>query len=425
MAEFKNLDITALPEGWGAGHFGELVDYALGRTPPRNDASYWKEGIYPWVSISDMKPHAVVSETAEKVTEKAFDKVFRGQLVPEGSLLMSFKLTIGRVSRLGMPALHNEAIISFRPEPTRVNEDYLAYYLSQINYKDYQDTAIKGQTLNKGKIDSLEIALPPIPEQQRIAQVLSTVQQAVEQQERLIRTTTELKQSLMQKLFTEGLRGEAQKETEIGMVPEGWEVVYCEDVCEKITVGIVVQPVQYYVPEGVPALRSQNIRVNKMQMEPMIHISKEANEGPVRKSRLAAGDVLIVRTGANVGMSCVLPDELDGCNCIDLLILRTDRSRLRGSFLSRFVNTDAAKLQVGAGKIGLAQPHFNVGSVRRMLVPLPPLEEQYEIVRSMEAVDQRHDIALKKRQSLQDLFRTLLHELMTGKVRVRELDPVS
>ena len=158
-SKFKNLKTDSLPPHWSADFFGNLVDYKLGKTPPRSSAVYWKEGKYPWVSISDMAPHGVVTETAEKVSQVAYDTVFRGKLVPEGSLLMSFKLTIGRISRLGIPAFHNEAIISFQPNPEEISPDYLCYYLSQINYKDYQDTAIKGQTLNKGKLDALEIEI--------------------------------------------------------------------------------------------------------------------------------------------------------------------------------------------------------------------------------------------------------------------------
>jgi type I restriction enzyme S subunit len=102
-------------------------------------------------------------------------------------------------------------------------------------------------------------------------------------------------------------------------------------------------------------------------MEPMVFISEEANDGPVAKSKLRAEDVLIVRTGANLGMSCVLPSGLDGCNCIDLLFIRTKPERLNGSYLSRFINSVEAKKHVGAGKTGMAQPHFNVGTVKRSL----------------------------------------------------------
>lgn len=419
-AVFKHLNVVALPEEWSAKHFGDLVDFKLGRTPPRGSAVYWKEGKYPWVSISDMTPNGVVTDTAEKVSQKAYDAVFRGKLVPKGSLLMSFKLTIGRVSRLGMPAFHNEAIISFQPNPEEISPEYLGYYLSQLNYKDYQDTAIKGQTLNKGKLNALEIALPPLPEQKKIAHVLSTVQRAIEAQERIIQTTSELKKALMHRLFTEGLRDEPQKHTEIGPVPKSWEVVRCEDVCDTISVGIVVRPSSYYVVDGVPAFRSQNVREDRIQPEPMVYISEEANNGPVKKSKLSSGDVLIVRTGYP-GTSCVVPPEFDGSNCIDLIFVRPNKEKLRSRYLSRFFNSDAAKVQVQAGKIGLAQQHFNVGAVKNTKLPLPPKEQQDEIVARLELIDSKVDLATSKRGTLQDLFRTLLHELMTAKTRVQEL----
>jgi type I restriction enzyme S subunit len=264
------------------------------------------------------------------------------------------------------------------------------------------------------------LPLPPLPEQKKIAHILSAVQQAIEGQERIIQTTTELKKALMHKLFTEGLRNEPQKETEIGPIPESWEMVRCEDVCNTISVGIVVKPSSYYVADGVPAFRSQNVREDRIQPEPMVYISNEANNGPVKKSKLSAGDVLIVRTGYP-GTSCVVPPEFDGSNCIDLIFVRPSKKKLRSHYLSRFFNSDAAKVQVQAGKIGLAQQHFNVGAVKNTQMPLPPKEQQDEIISHLKLIDSKHDLATSKRNTLKDLFRTLLHELMTAKIRVNEL----
>jgi len=275
--------------------------------------------------------------------------------------------------------------------------------------------------LSQSKLAELPIALPPLPEQKKIAHILSTVQRAIEAQERIIQTTTELKKALIYKLFTEGLRGEPQKQTEIGPVPESWEVVRCEVVCDTISVGIVVKPSSYYVKDGVPAFRSQNVREDRIQPEPMVYISEEANQGPVKKSKLSAGDVLIVRTGYP-GTSCVVPPEFEGSNCIDLIFVRPNKGKLRSHYLSRFFNSDAAKVQVQAGKIGLAQQHFNVGAVKNTKMPLAPTDQQDEIVAQLELVDSKHDLVTAKRNALQDLFRTLLHELMTAKTRVHQLE---
>jgi len=301
---------------------------------------------------------------------------------------------------------------------------FLFFYLLHPEVRSDLAGKMEGSTgrqrLSKTVLGDRLIPLPPLPEQKNIAHILSTVQQAIEAQERIIQTTSELKKALMNKLFTEGLHNEPQKQTEIGSVPESWEVVRCEDVCDTISVGIVVKPSSYYVANGVPAFRSQNVREDRIQPEPMVYISEEANNGPVKKSKLSVGDVLIVRTGYP-GTSCVVPPEFDGSNCIDLIFVRPNRAKLRSHYLSRFFNSDAAKVQVQAGKIGLAQQHFNVGAVKNTQMPLPPTDQQDKIVAHLELIDSKHDLATSKRNTLQDLCRTLLHELMTAKTRVHEI----
>ena len=410
MGVFKHLDIDALPEGWEAAHFRDLTDYALGRTPPRNDASYWKDGTYPWVSISDMEPFGVVTDTAEQVTEKAFERVFRGQLVPKGSLLMSFKLTIGRVARLGIPALHNEAIISFMPEREKVDDRYLAYYLSQINYSDYQDKAIKGHTLNKGKIDALEIALPSLPEQQRIAQVLSTVQEAIAQQERLIRTTTELKQALMQKLFTEGLRGEALKETEIGRVPESWEVVKVMDTGTVVTGSTPSTSREDFYGGDYNLISPGDLDVTKY----VNTVQKKLTAlGFDQCRKLPKGAVLVGCIG-NVGKVGIVADDRSATNQQINAIIPNER--YDGEFLYYAMDYNRKRLEALAGKVTI--PLVNKSNFERFQIAAPPINDQRLIAEALDAVDARKAVAENKRNALQDLFRTLLHELMTGKVRV-------
>ena len=120
----------SIPPHWQWVRLGDLAEYAAGRTPPRHDPTFWNNGDYPWVSIADMQHGASVLTTKETVSERAKSRVFGSEPVPPGTILMSFKLTIGKISRLGIPAFHNEAIISVRPF-LRDMDAYLFAFLPQ------------------------------------------------------------------------------------------------------------------------------------------------------------------------------------------------------------------------------------------------------------------------------------------------------
>ncbi len=267
-----------------------------------------------------------------------------------------------------------------------------------------------------------EVRIPLPQDQKDIAAVLRHVDDAVSIQDGQLRTLEATKRSAMHSLFTRGLRGEPQKETEIGPVPESWGTVECEDVSDSITVGVVVKPASHYVENGIPAFRSLNIRSDRIDASTLVYFSSEDNDTLLSKSKLKAGDVLVVRTGYP-GTSCVVPEEFDGANCIDLVIVRPNAARLHGEFLSRFLNSDVGRRQARSNSHGLAQKHLNVGAVRRLRMPLPPtLDEQREIVSILEAIDRKIDLHRRKRAVLDELFRALLHKLMTGEIRVSDLD---
>jgi len=236
----------------------------------------------------------------------------------------------------------------------------------------------------------------------------------------IVRNARDLKKSLLRRLFTHGLRGEPLKETEIGPLPQSWELKECESVCDMITVGIVVQPASHYVPAGVPAFRSLNVREDRLDRSNLVYVSPEANETILSKSKLRTGDVLVVRTGYP-GTSCVVTDQFNGANCIDLVMLRPSQTMV-AEFLSRFFNSESGRQQALNAKTGLAQQHLNVGAVKRTKVPFPPLDEQHEIADILQTVDRKIDIHESKKRSLQDLFKTMLHELMTAQIRVNDLD---
>lgn len=419
-AAFKYLNPANLPKEWTADYFGNLVDFNLGRTPPRASPIYWKDGKYPWVSISDMTPNGVITDTAEKVSQQAHDGIFKGKLAPEGSLLMSFKLTIGRMSRLGIPAFHNEAIISFQPNSEEISPEYLSYYLSQINFKDYQDTAIKGQTLNKGKLNSLEIALPPLPEQKKIAHILLTVQRAIEAQERIIQTTTELKKALMHKLFTEGLRNEPQKQTEIGPVPESWEVVELGSLA-KVGNGSTPKRANEAYWEGgtIPWLNSTKIH-DRFITEADQFVTPQAVK-ECHLPRVTPNSLLIAITGQGKTLGNSAITRIETCINQHLAYAQFHAAKIVPDFVLWFMQTRYDYLRAIAHGGGSTKGALTCGFLKTLPIPVPSRAEQEEIATTFQTLEDKQDFAVRKQAALQDLFRTLLHELMTAKTRVHAL----
>ena len=158
-----------LPDNWQWVRFGQIVRMCIGKTPARGDVRYWSDATKPWVSISDMADYGHINNTKEKISNDAAASIM-GSISPVGSLLMSFKLTVGRTSILDIDAYHNEAIISIYPfiDENFAFRDYLFYTLPVLSNMGDAKDAIKGKTLNSKSLNSLLIPLPPLKEQRHI-----------------------------------------------------------------------------------------------------------------------------------------------------------------------------------------------------------------------------------------------------------------
>ena len=180
----KNKKITVIPfdipETWNWVRLGDIAHLKIGKTPKRSETNYWDSDI-PWVSISDMVSDNFTNTTKENISEKALNEIFKSNLSPKGTLLMSFKLTIGKVSILDIDAVHNEAIVSIFPfiEHENTLRDYLFKTLPLlVNYADSKG-AIKGKTLNSTSLNNLIIPLPPFEEQKQIINKLNTFEHLI------------------------------------------------------------------------------------------------------------------------------------------------------------------------------------------------------------------------------------------------------
>ena len=205
------------------------------------------------------------------------------------------------------------------------------------------------------------------------------------------------------------------KQTEVGVIPEEWEPRPCSELSERIMVGIVICPTQYYVRHGVPAFRSANIREDGINDSDLVFIS-EASNSLLAKSQTRTGDVLTVRTGYP-GTSAVVHPVHAGCNCIDILITRPSK-KLDSEFLAIWINSSFGKEQVLRNQGGLAQKHFNVGDMRNLVVALPPLPEQQAIATALSDVDALLAALDRLIAKKRDLKQAAMQQLLTGQTRL-------
>ena len=157
-----------VPYSWLWVRFGQIVRISIGKTPVRGDVRYWSNTTKPWVSISDMVDYGYINNTKEQISDAAASLM--SSISPAGSLLMSFKLTVGRTSILNIDAYHNEAIITIYPfiDDEFALRDYLFYTLPILSNMGDSKDAIKGKTLNTRSINNLLIPLPPLKKQRHI-----------------------------------------------------------------------------------------------------------------------------------------------------------------------------------------------------------------------------------------------------------------
>lgn len=191
-----------LPSGWEWVHLPDVTDYKVGKTPSTKSSIYWTNDSngYNWVSIADLNHYGVVTETSKRVTREALKDVFKAEPVAVGTILMSFKLTLGKISILEVPAFHNEAIISIYPSPA-IDKKYLFKILPARANEGDSKSAIKGNTLNSESIAALLLPLPPLAEQHRIVAKVDELMALCDQLEQQHSNAQEAHETLVSQLL--------------------------------------------------------------------------------------------------------------------------------------------------------------------------------------------------------------------------------
>ncbi|QQR75346.1 MAG: restriction endonuclease subunit S [Holophagales bacterium] len=407
LALAVGMPATPAPKGWKWSALTDLARLESGHTPSRNHPEYWG-GSIPWLGIRDARAHdgRRIDETEETINKLGIENS-SARLLPAGTVCLSRTASVGYVVVMGRPMATSQDFVNWVCSKD-LDPGFLKYLL--IAEGDGLLRFASGsvhQTIYFPEVKAFHICHPPRPEQQRIVALLDEafagIAIAKANAERNLQNARALFESHLQAVFTR--RG------------DGWVDRQLASLCREIAVGYVGPMKTQYKENGVPFLRSQNIRPFEVSMDNSMFID-EVFHRALKKSQLRPGDLAIVRTGYP-GTAAVIPTELPDSNCSDLVIARPSKE-IDPHFLAAFFNSSFGKQLVLGKSVGAAQKHFNITTAREVMLHVPPMPEQRSIVARVRALraETQHLVQLygRKLASLRALERSLLHQAFVGEL---------
>jgi type I restriction enzyme S subunit len=313
-------------------------------------------------------------------------------------------------------------ILVFRPKP----EVCGAYLLGLIHSPEFLSHAI--QTTNGVNhprtswtgLSAFSWNVPNEPEQENIAAMLWKTQHAIEAEEKVIATARELKQSAMRELFTCGLRGEPQKETEIGLIPESWQVVPLDQHLHLAQYGLSVRGQQ---TGRYPILR-MNCQLDGQTVFRDLQFV-DLDEKTFAAFQVKDGDLLFNRTNSFelVGRTSIFRSDREAVFASYLIRLTLDQSEFHPEFVNYYFNQPSVQADLKRlASRGVSQSNISASKLKEYPIPKTSLHEQSEVTAILQTIDRKISAHERKRSTLQELFKTMLHQLMTGEIRVADLD---
>lgn len=286
---------------------------------------------------------------------------------------------------------------------SNVDMYYLKHYLEYRKLDDVISGSAQPQITGQG-LSKVKIPLPPLQQQQKIANILDAADALRQNDKALIAKYDELTQALFLDMFGDPVSN-----------PKGWEKKSGKEYCLKISVGVVIKPASFYVDNGVIALRAMNIRPNKIINNGFVYFSEYDHSSILAKSIIYTNDVLIVRTGST-GTATVVPLEYNNCNCIDSIITRPNEKIINPFYLSYFFNSHRGKELVAEKEVGGIQKHFNIGTLNQLKIPIPPVNLQNKFAERVAVIEEQKAIAQKSLEKSESLFNSLLQKAFKGEL---------
>lgn len=425
LERYKVTELGILPEDWSTVRLGDVTERRNETCQPSKDGGRKYIGLEHIDSgDSKLKRYGFENEVLSSKSQFFVDDILYGKLRPY----------LDKCAIANFDGICSTDIIVIKPRDVTIGSyvGNLLHLKTFVEYATKTMTGVNHPRTSWQSISKYTFPLPPLPEQKAIAHILQSVQEAKENTEEVIRATKELKKSMMKHLFTYGPvpPGEAEnvklKETEIGMIPEEWEVVTIENVAVKEKGSIKMGPFGSQLKktelakEGFKVYGQENLIKKDFALGNRF-ITDDKFES-LKTFQLIADDVLVSMMGT-IGHSSVLPNNVKvGIMDSHLIRIRVDQERIDPYFLSYLFYTESIRSEINNQSHGAIMKGLNTTIIKKLKIPLPALNVQKRILEIIYSLDSKIETEESKKISLEELFRTLLNDLMTARIRVKNLE---
>lgn len=371
----------------------DVFDLQMGKTPPRKHAEYWSDGTIDWVSIKDLSSyHKYVAATREKISSRAVTEC-KMKPIPANTLLMSFKLSIGKTAITVKPTYTNEAIMGFIDKGTYAFDlNYLYHQFKSKQWQQETNIAVMGATLNKKSLSEQMIVLPPLHTQKQIARQLDQIEVNLITAQQMLETYDELIQSRFVEMFEHN--------------NHSYDYVPLNSIGDVQTGATPSRKHTEYYNGSIPWIKTGEVRYSKITSTEE-SITKEAVDNSNCKV-LPAGTVIIAMYGqgdtrGKAAITGIPATTNQACAAIVL-----DHTRCNGIFLLQQLKLQYKELR--ALSVGATQKNLNLTIVKQFPVMVPPIDLQNEFASFVEKVEEQKNILQQTIEELQTLYDSLAQQ---------------
>lgn len=378
----------------------DIFDLQMGKTPSRGNLEYWNTTDYKWISIADLtKTSKYIFETKEYLSKSAI-KDSGIKVIPANTVVMSFKLSIGKTAITKEDMYSNEAIMAFKDKHViNIIPEYIFYLFKYKNWEECSNKAVMGKTLNKATLSEIEVEICSIEKQRQIVNILDKIMSAVDGRKQELQLLDELIKARFVELFECG----------------DHEIVKASDVCDFITKGTTPptgEITEEYENGKIPFLKVYNLSFTGEMLfdENPQYILAETHNGKLARSKVYPNDVLMNIVGPPLGKFTLVTDEFEEWNINQAIAIFRAKERILPRFLLHALMQPKVLEPFIGQAVGIRQQNLSLEQCRNLQFPLPSLEEQKSFVEFAEQLDKSKVAVQKALDETQILFDSLMQK---------------